>query len=325
MKKIIKRITATILILVVAFFIFFFWASSATINDSDYKKITTYAEESEKNQDSIFSIITYNIGYLSGMTNNLPIAKPKSLFDNNLENVIIETQKINPDIIAFQEIDFDASRSYNINQHEEIAKIEFTNGATTVNWDKRYLPFPYWPIETQFGKVLSGQSVLSKFPIIEQDRIVLQRVANASFFRDAFYLDRLAQVLKVKILEKEVIVINVHLEAFDANTRKKQFKEIQILLNQYKEDFPVLLVGDFNSEARDKESGIQQLLNDTSLGVAAFTKENPSNTFSSRNPKRRLDYIFYNKKFIREVSSKVLLSYGEASDHLPVYMQFSLK
>ena len=51
----------------------------------------------------------------------------------------------------------------------------FLEGAYAVNWDKRYVPFPYWPPVVHFGEMLSGQGVLSKFPILMNKKIVLQK------------------------------------------------------------------------------------------------------------------------------------------------------
>ena len=325
MKRLVKYFFRMLFLLIVAAVIFFFWASSSTLNEKDYAKIITVDEFSAPKNDSIFSIATYNIGYLSGMTNNRAVAKPHSLFDNNLQKVLTEIKIINPDIIAFQEIDYNASRSYHVNQEEKIAALGYNYRARSINWDERYLPFPYWPISMHFGKVISGQSILSKYTLKDQERIVLQRVADAPFHRDAFYLERLAQVVKVILNEKEVILINVHLEAFDKSTRAMQFKEVLALFNKYKENYPTILLGDFNSRARDKESVVQELFNKKNIGNASFSSQNPENTFDTKKPFERIDYIFYTKNSIEYVSGKVLNEFGQASDHLPVFMEFRLK
>ena len=311
--------------MIVACVVFFFWASSSTLNESEYEKLTEIKVDYQLKNDSIFSIVTYNIGYLSGMTNNLPVAKPKSLFDENMQQVLSETKKMNPDIMAFQEIDYNASRSYNINQEEEIANLGYGFRATAVNWDKRYLPFPYWPISMHFGKVVSGQSIISKYSLKNQQRFVLQRVADAPFHRNAFYLDRLAQIVKVTLNKQEVVLINVHLEAFDKNTRVNQFDEVLALFNQYKKDYPTILLGDFNSEARDKDAIIQKMFPLNDIGNAAFDASDIKNTFDSKTPAKRIDYIFYTKNSIEYISGRVLNEFKQASDHLPVYMQFKLK
>ena len=325
MRKILKYFLRLLLLVLVAFVVFFFWASSPTLEESEYAKLTESEDIKLPENDSIFSIVTYNIGYLSGMTNNLAVESPKELFDKNLAKVISETKKTNPDIMAFQEIDFYASRSYHVNQQEEISKIGFNYGAETINWDEHYLPFPYWPIRMHYGKVISGQSVVSKYPLKDHKRIVLERVANEPFYRGVFYLERLAQVVKVVLNGKEVVLINIHLEAFDKETRVKQFEEVVKIFNRYKNIYPTILLGDFNSSARDENAIIQKIFNMPNVGNAAFDVANIANTFNSKDPYERIDYIFYTNKTIEYVSGKVLNEFEQASDHLPILMKFKLK
>ncbi len=325
MKRFLKYLFRFLLLLIVASVVFFFWASSSTLNESEYAKLIETDSSKSLENDSIFSIVTYNIGYLSGMTNNLAVESPKELFDGNLAKVLSETKKVNPDIIAFQEIDYDASRSYHVNQEEEISKLDFGYRAQAVNWDKRYLPFPYWPVSMHYGKVVSGQSIISKYPLKEHQRIVLSRVANEPFHRNAFYLERLAQVVKVDLNGQEVVLINIHLEAFDADTRAKQFEEVLEVFNKYKDTYPTILLGDFNSKARDENAVVQKIFAMNSVGNAAFDINNLGNTFDTKDPYERIDYIFYTKKSIEYISGSVLNKFGKASDHLPVEMKFRLK
>ena len=324
MKRILKILFGFTLSFSLLVVFFFFWGSASVHPLKDKNKIIQQESNTPQTTDSIFSIATYNIGYLSGMTNNLPIAKPKSLFDNNLEQVKAVLKPLNIDILAFQEIDFASARSYDVNQQQEIAKLGYPFIGQAVNWDKRHLPFPQWPISLQFGRVYSGQSVLSKYPIKKQERIVLQPVDADPFYRTAFYLDRLAQVDKIDINNKTVVVINVHLEAFDKPTRTKQTLKVLNLFNSYKDSYPTLLVGDFNSDAKYKNAGIAPFIDNPEIGNAAYIKPYP-NTYSSVKPVKRIDYIFYNKNFIEEISSRVITEMGDASDHIPLMMTFKLK
>ena len=91
MKRFLKFIFRFLILLIIAFVIFFFWASSATLNESEYTKLVEDDSIEVPLNDAVFSIVTYNIGYLSGMTNNLPVAKPKKLFDDNLATVLADT------------------------------------------------------------------------------------------------------------------------------------------------------------------------------------------------------------------------------------------
>ena len=111
MKHFLKYLSRFFLLLIVAFVIFFFWASSPTLELSEYQALNANETKSTQKNDTVFSIVTYNIGYLSGMTNNLAVESPQELFDANMAKVVLEIKKVNPDIMAFQEIDFDASKN----------------------------------------------------------------------------------------------------------------------------------------------------------------------------------------------------------------------
>lgn len=304
---------------------FYFWASSPNLSANDYNNLGQYDYSSHVKNDSVYSIITYNIGYLSGMTNNLPIERPKSLFDQNMNKVIYELKKTDADFVAFQEIDYDSKRSYHVNQQNELGKLGYPYYGQNINWDKKYVPFPYYPLSLHFGKILSGQSVLSKYPILDQERIALQRNTGNPFYYDSFYIDRLAQVCKIKIKDKTLVLINVHLEAYDKDTRMKQMQEVKNIYIKYYQDFPTILLGDFNSDIHFEDAAINILMNLSDTGCAAFDTSQAQNTFSSDSPTERLDYIFYNKNYIQELDAKILEQFKIASDHLPLLMKFKLK
>ena len=325
MKRIYKFLIATLLLLIASIIIFFFWASSPNFSEKDYANLMVNNYEQKIDTNSIYSIVTYNIGYLSGMTNNKAVAKPKDLYINNLKKVKYEFDLLNIDIIAFQEIDYASERSFNINQQDEIAKLGYNFIAQAVNWDETYVPFPYWPPSMHFGEMLSGQSIISKYPLKNHKRIVLERDANNPFYRDALYLERLAQVVTTTIENKDIVIINVHLEAFDKITRVKQFGFVLDLFNEYAKEYPTILLGDFNSEARDDKAIIKKLFSIPEIGNAAFNIENPVNTFDTHKPSKRIDYIFYTKNSIEYIDGKVLSQFEQASDHLPVEMQFKLR
>ena len=325
MKNILSFLLKLFVLVLVASLIFFFWASSPTMNEKEYSKLLENENHIIVNNDSIYSIVTYNVGYLSGMTNNLPVAKSKKLFGGNLKKVKEELKKINPDIIAFQEIDYNASRSYEVDQEKEFMKLGYNYAARGVNWDERYVPFPYWPPSMHFGKIISGQSILSKYKLKDYERVVLERVPNNPFYRDALYLERLAQVVKVVLEGKEVVVINTHLEAFDKRTRINQLKSVIKIFNKFAVTNPTILLGDFNSDPKYKEPAIKMMFDLPGVGNAAFSADNYDLTFDTKDPFERLDYIFYTENSIEYISGKVLKDFEQASDHLPVEMKFKLK
>jgi len=117
----------------------------------------------------------------------------------------------------------------------------------------------------------------------------------------------------------------VHLEAFDKTTREKQTKYVANLYKKYATDYPVLLVGDYNSDITSKNPTIEIISNLPGIAMASVGSDVDNKTFPSSQPKYRLDYVFYNEKFIEIKKAEVLRSFGEASDHLPVMMEFIFK
>ncbi len=336
MSYFIRIFTVVIFSILVVFTILFFWASSSKRNVNDYAGVTFYNYKIKSVKNDTMSIITYNIGYLSGMTNNQPVKPDIGLFSGNLSKAIKLINAYHPTFIGLQEIDFSARRSFYFNQMDTIAeKANFLSAGYVVNWDKRYVPFPYWPIQVHFGEIVSGQAVLSKYPLLSNRRIVLPKPQNNPFYYNAFYLDRLIQIVEVDLENQILIIINVHLDAYDSETREEQSEILLEVIKKYFYDFPLLLIGDFNTEppfTMGNEYGEKTIQNILSLpGIHMSIKESdyklrPEDyfTFSSRDPHEKIDYIFYNDKIL-PVESFVIRSAGEISDHLPIFFKFIIK
>lgn len=324
MKRWFRILLNLLLMFVVALVLFYFWGSSSKHAEAEYAQLIENDFPANLDDDSTFRIVTYNIGYLSGMLNNEPVEIPESVHSENLRSVRASLQEVDADILCFQEIDYASNRSFYVNQQDTIAALGYNYVFQAVNWDKRYVPFPYFPVSIHFGEVYSGQSVISKHPIKDPERLILQAVESDPFYRTAFYLDRLAQVCKIEIGGKEVIVINVHVEAYDTKTQENQCDYLAGLYMKYKDDYPVLLVGDFNTDPQIPSAAVHRILKLEDIGAACSNIGLAANTFPSDEPSVRIDYVFYNRSFIRELNSKVLTSFGQSSDHLPILFEFGL-
>ena len=340
MKTFLKILSVLVGLPVVAIAVFFFWGSAGTVDKQTYDDITQYDAPGPAVKSS-YTIVSYNIGYLSGLANNTLTKPERSFFETNQQRVIESLQSVNPDIVGFQEIDFKAKRSYDVNQMDVIAEALGMNaGAMAINWDKNYLPFPYWPPSAHFGRILSGQAIVSRYLTENNSRIVLERVADESVVRRAFYLDRIAQVVQIAVDGQPLIVINVHLEAFDEATRISQTRFVRSLAEEYAETLPVIVIGDFNSALnratfgpeegptfQEAQFSIKEMLASERLAPAApqadWNEENA--TFPSDSPQYKLDYMFYTPSTIEVTQTQVLRNAGESSDHLPLMMQFRFK
>lgn len=343
MKRIASIVGLALLGLLVALTAFYFWASASTLPSEDLATVKTYHENFDSPRRDTFTVMTYNIGYLSGMTNNEAVARETSLFDTNMDAALDLIESVDPDFVGFQEIDFNADRSFNVHQLDTIAtRLNYPNASQSVNWDVRYLPFPYGAPSVHFGRVVSGQAILSRYPIRTHRRIELASTSR-SFLTKPFYLDRLAEVAIVDVGGWPLTIINVHMEAFEMATREEQAKQVRDLYVEYAgQGTPVLLIGDFNSVVRaalpslppaqrsafaDDET-MTTIQETTSLSSAfpesAYVTGGAVNTYPADSPTRKIDYIFYRGGRIQPLSADVHCGPSDAppSDHCAVSMSF---
>ncbi|RED93878.1 endonuclease/exonuclease/phosphatase family protein [Marinoscillum furvescens] len=297
------------------------WASGPAERITAPNRLQEYPAIQRLESKDTFSVLTYNVGYFSGMTNNLPLERSEAFFKENLESGLKTLWTIKPDILGLQEVDFGSSRSFNYNQQDTIAvRLGYKYAYQSINWNKRYVPFPYWPPSLQFGRLLSGQSIISHYQINPIHTITLQRPENQHFFRDKFYIDRLLQIAEVKLGNHLVVVMNVHMEAYDQATRVDQAAQVLEVYEKYASSSPVLLIGDFNS-AFDSEDAMELIMKGSHI-ASALLPDQSNHTYSSLKPEEQIDHILYNSNFIEKVSAEVVSTAGQVSDHLPVVMNF---
>ena len=291
---------------------FVWWASTGRLAPEERAQTRRYEASSTTALPDTLRVTTYNIGYLSGMTNNEPVVRAESLFVANMNQAARLLRRADAHVVGTQEIDFGAARSFGVQQLDTLAtRLGYAHAAQAVNWDERYLPFPYGRPAVHFGRVVSGQAVLSRAPIRQHARHVLQR-PPLPLYRDIFYLDRLAQTVLLDLGGTPLVVINVHLEAFDAETRRRQAREVRQLYERIADGtaLPILLLGDFNSQATRAEgtlradSTMQMLLQHTDLRLAA-PPDTTLATYPADRPTRRIDHILYRDGFFRPARTTV--------------------
>lgn len=271
------------------------------------------------------------MGYASGNKNNKGAILTKQEVIGNLEAMIQELKKFSPDIVALQETDFRAKRTFNINQLDYLAHgLGLPHAAYAVTWNKRYLPWPYGPPRIHFGPIVSGQAVLSRYPLENGDVRYFEKPAENAFWYNLFYLDRV--VLKIKVAGRSLVIWNVHLEAFKPNTRMKQARLLAEWVRG--QEGTMLVLGDFNSASAinpDLSEKEKQTLEESPAALAFFLQatglKNAENknifyTMPSGRPVKKIDHILYSKNL--EMKSVQTMPALEASDHLPVLAEFFL-
>lgn len=311
---------------------FYLWASSSVLDPLEKPNSIYQISSGAEEQDDTLSVMTFNIGYLSGMTNNKSVERTSSLFDTHADALLKCLKSSAVDILAMQEIDFASARSYDVDQLDLIAKQGgFNYAAKALNWDKRYVPFPYWPFKHHFGKVKSGQAIVSKFKIHNHTINTLPKPLDQPFYYNDFYLDRLVQTIVIHVNKKPLTIMNVHLEAFSKKTRSIQLRYVFEKFKRSAITTPTILLGDFNEPFFPEENSyMSPFYNSSIIGQAISPQELQAYpekhfTYSAETPKAKIDYIFYSKAHIEMFSAETITATQLLSDHLPVLMRFKLK
>ncbi len=200
-------------------------------------------------------IVTFNTGYasLSRTEDFVMDGGSKARMDTsdeveaNVAGITKTLEDQNADIYLLQEVDVDSHRSYEINQYSEYISSLSTASVLGYNYRCIFVPFPLSFTE-MMGKVNSGIVTFSSFYIDDAKRIQLP----GSFPWPV----RLAQLkrclvitrLPIKDSDKELILINVHLSAYDDGSMRLQ--EMDALKAIMKEEYSlgnyVVVGGDFN-------------------------------------------------------------------------------
>ena len=338
MNKALKAAVVVLLIIFGCLGGFYYWGGSGQISQEEYSYVRelTAAKPAEVDTSGVITLMTYNIGYLSGMTNNRPVERTAGFFDSQMNEAKQLLSLLDVDIIGYQEIDFGSKRSFNVDQLDQLSNPKYPYSALAVNWDKNYVPFPYWPPSAHFGRVLSGQAVSSRFVITSSDRIVLPKPSGNSLAYNRFYIDRIVQVVTIIISGKEVKVLNVHLEAFDKTARLEQAKILTRVYKDLAASYPVILMGDFNSvppfasDYGSVDNAMYVFFNESDLtpviSQRQYLADEPAAfTYSSDNPRVTLDHIFVSSKDFEVVDARVVHEAETISDHLPVIAKIKMR
>lgn len=340
----IRKFFIFLLIIIFSFTGFCWYAASPFLSEREFASFNQVKFEKNLDESNVspsldkvgrIKIVSYNIGYAWGDKNNLSVQVSKSEVENNLRIMAENLKKLNADILCLQEVDFQSARTFDINQFEYLAKaLRMPYGAYAVTWNKKYLPWPYWPPQNQYGHMFSGQVILSRFPIEEQALLKFEKPSSNPFWYNWFYLERMAQKVSIQIGAQKLALWNIHLEAFDPKTRETQ---IQILSKEIEsEKNPIKIVaGDFNSPSRFQENlnaQDQKELEDKGEILKEFSKltdlQNAEKkeifyTMPSWKPVKKIDHLFYNPAQLK-LEETGTVSNLLSSDHLPVWGSFVL-
>jgi len=309
----------------------------------------TYESKAEGGaSDSILTFFTWNVGY-SGLgaetdffyDNGKMVISPEAWVRKYFDGIKATVAKeAGTDFIFMQEVDRKSKRSYGINMEEGIheALPEHSSYFAT-NFDVKYLPFPW----TQpLGRIYSGLQTLTNRQPTETKRYALPGISD--FPRKLFYLERCLMVQRYALKNgKELIAVNIHLEAYDdGGVKRAQMKLMKELLEkEYAKGNYVVIGGDWNiappsfnvhTWEKEKEDDALYLMNNDSTYIEGWkyaydgtvpTNRKNNHAFNEKTFTTVIDY-FYVSPNVEIVEVKGVDAGFKNSDHNPVKMTVKL-
>lgn len=253
---IITRIIALLLILVVVLL------GVLTIGEyrpDDVEQIITSSDLADTSQADLPSsgdeirLVSWNIGYGAlGDNADFFMDGGKSVYtadaervSSNMDGIISSLSDFDADIMLLQEVDINSARSRHTDEAQLLREAfpEFDN-TFAFNFKVPFVPYPVPPM----GKVQSGLFLMTHYTLTGADRVSLP--CPFSWPIRTCNLKRCLMVDRIPVAEtdKELVVIDLHLEAYDSGEGKiAQTKALLgVLEEEYAKGNYVIAGGDFN-------------------------------------------------------------------------------
>ena len=254
MRKLIKLVSAVVvaLLIVAVGLIGYLTITEYRPQEVEALDLNLAARQEAPSVGNKYTLVSWNLGYAClGRDQNFfmdggTMVRPDKAqtVEENLSGILSALSLQKADVYLLQEVDRNSRRSHYIDQTRALRHGLSMTSAYAQNYKCDFVPFP-WPV---IGKVDSGLMTLSGLKINEAARESLPvsftwpvRVAN---------LKRCLLVERIPVLgsEHELVIINLHLEAFDDGAGKKEQTQrlMEILEAEYRNGNYVIAGGDFN-------------------------------------------------------------------------------
>ncbi|KAL4232401.1 hypothetical protein ACF0H5_009969 [Mactra antiquata] len=303
--------------------------SSKHLSDTDDTEVNDGNRKNEiydENQIAeSFSIMTYNIWNFNSRS-----LKHGGYTDrmHRLRKTII---KANPDIIALQEVRYEQIKGEDLGPNQIHTLSEWLPQYQYV-----YQPAQMQPNSIEDGRTEEGVALMSKYPILSHNVVMLfLNRSNSADTHQRILLD-------VELFIPSIGKLNVLTTHLSLSHEAREQSVIQIWNYAKSIQGPVIILGDFNAEPKEKAmmylKGKDRLQSASqSQLVDVWSTLNDQNTdgytFNAleRNLTKRIDYIFFKPwKDCCTVDTCTVLDDGlrgihAASDHVPVIATFSRK
>ncbi|WP_035774156.1 endonuclease/exonuclease/phosphatase family protein [Butyrivibrio sp. VCB2006] len=258
MKKILKLLGA---ILLVAVFVCVTLIAYLTIDEykpDDVENVTISGNVGEMTKmGQEYTLMSWNIGYGAlGDNANFFMDGGKDVYTadetrvrENLADIASWVDKYAPDFLLTQELDRNSSRSYFIDELERLNSegtsdvFDYQN-CFAPNFKVSFVPLPIPPI----GRVLAGEATYSSKEMASAERVALP--CPFTWPLRTFNLKRCLLVSRFPVegTDRELVFVNLHLEAYDSGEGKiaqtNMLKEL--MNNEVSKGNYIIVAGDFN-------------------------------------------------------------------------------
>lgn len=253
MKKVLKILGIILLVVVLVLGGFVAYLSIREYKPDDIETIDVSASQNRTTfSGDTVKLISFNTGY-AGLGDNADFfmdggKKVKSTDEDRMNENMNEISKFitdkKADFYLLQEVDQNSSRSYSINQVESYMKNTNLFGTFALNYSCPFVPFPFPPI----GKVNSGILTLTDYTVSSAERVSLpcpfKWPVSAANLKRCLLINR----VPIEGSDKELVIVNLHLEAYDDGAGKAAQTQMlfSVLQKEYEKGNYVIAGGDFN-------------------------------------------------------------------------------
>ena len=253
MKLFLKIILSVLLVVLVAFGCllgFLTWTEYKPPEVEDLSPRVLDASAAAPVPTEDLTLLCWNIGYaglgkeqdffMDGGTGSRPGSA--ELVSRYLNGIADSIQAQDADLVLLQEVDINSSRTYGI---DESAALIQNTGVGALNYSCPFVPLP---VTSPMGKVHAGLFTTTDCLVSEAQRIALPCPFSWPLSTANLKRCLLLTRLPVEGSERELVLVNLHLEAYDEGEGKiAQTRQLMDLLEkEYQKGNYVIAGGDFN-------------------------------------------------------------------------------
>lgn len=251
-RKVLKWIGIVILVIIAALAAVVVYLTIREYRPDAVEAVETSTGTKTLQEGDSFTVLTYNTGYaalsrdedffMDGGSKVRPDSK--EVVEENLAGIAAIMEEQDADFYFLQEVDRNARRSYHIDELEYYEGALGLGGMYACNFKCDFVPYPLPPI----GKVDAGLVTMTDYEVGEASRIALPESFKWPIKTCNLKRCMLETRIPVEGSDKELVLINFHLEAYDSGEGK--IAQSRMLSEKLQEEYDkgnyVIAGGDFN-------------------------------------------------------------------------------